>query len=847
MSGSERGLGAGRVLWWAICAIALIQTGLGLAVLALDLPWVAPTRLVDWQRAAAIVALSGLAAYLLLGLRRDSRVEHLGTVFLLLAVFFAHPPARAWAEAHPDSLGGGLRFLTRITIDALTPVFLWLFARDFPRTLEWRRTARFVSAVIALSATAALALIAANLAISLDIGSDALSRVSRTSDVSLYWTLVFGLLAPALPFMVWRGRHAPEAERRRVRLFVAGVAAGAVMPVSIAVLPPLWPAFQELVRANQPWILPINLLSILSVAATTTYAVAVNNVLDLRTVLRKAAQYGLARGMVALLAAIPFGIVVSILYGARREPLQDLFVGTRPFELALMLAAGLAVLRLRARVMGTIDRLFFREAYDAHRILADVAERSRAARSTMQLAESLTTEVDRALHLESIGLLIESPAQEAYVPLSGSLRRLPAHSALASRLAGAGGPGPVDLDRPRPPLEGLPEEDRIWIADSGAEVMVAIPGSDGALLGILSLGPKRSELPFSREDLSLLSALGNAAGVGLENRLLRESAGSLRGDEEERNVSECVACGHIETLEASACSECGAGTRGGRLPRTLFGKFRLEQRIGVGSMGVVYRAHDVTLDRTVALKTLPATSPEDANRLRREARAMAAITHPNLALIFGIETWHGTPVLVMEHLDGGTLEERLAAAPLAPKDALDLIGLLADVLARAHASGLLHRDVKPSNVGFTSEHTPKLLDFGLVRLVGEAAPPTTALEPAMMESAATETGIVGTPLYMSPEALAGERPDVGFDLWSLAVVAFEALAGRHPFERATGAATLDAIRKSDLPDLRTLVPGCPDELVELLTEGLANEPSRRPGSAREFADRVRAAREAISA
>ena len=133
-------------------------------------------------------------------------------------------------------------------------------------------------------------------------------------------------------------------------------------------------------------------------------------------------------------------------------------------------------------------------------------------------------------------------------------------------------------------------------------------------------------------------------------------------------------------------------------------------------MGVVYRAKDLTLGRAVALKTLPATSPEDSARLRREARAMAAITHPNLALIFGVETWQGTPILVIEYLAGSTLAERLPTGPMAWEEVLELSLVLASVLERVHGSGILHRDVKPSNIGFTEEDVPKLLDFGLVRI-----------------------------------------------------------------------------------------------------------------------------------
>jgi serine/threonine protein kinase len=262
-------------------------------------------------------------------------------------------------------------------------------------------------------------------------------------------------------------------------------------------------------------------------------------------------------------------------------------------------------------------------------------------------------------------------------------------------------------------------------------------------------------------------------------------------------------------------------------------------------MGVVYRAADLSLGRPVALKTLPTTSPEDSARLRREARAMAAITHPNLALIFGVETWQATPILVIEYLPGETLAERLAMGPLAWDEALEMSLVLADALDRVHSSGILHRDVKPSNIGFTEDEVPKLLDFGLVRIAQRDA--VLRAREVVFEGAATESGIAGTPIYMSPEALLGERSDPSFDLWSLGVVAFEAIAGRHPFERETSDETLHAIQLGKAIDLREARPDCPEAVVKLLEKILARERSRRPSTAREFANLLRSTAEAIAA
>ena len=443
--------------------------------------------------------------------------------------------------------------------------------------------------------------------------------------------------------------------------------------------------------------------------------------------------------------------------------------------------------------MSAIERLLFREAYDARKILADVAAQSRAAESTTELASSLTAEVDRALHLESIGLLVEAPEHDAYLPLVGAVRRLERSSALADLLAKETQPLRVDLDRRASRLHSLPESDRIWLADAGAEILLPLAGTESGIAGILSLGPKRSELPYSREDLLLLSALAGSVGITLEHRRQREASAARTMDVPvEQNAIECSSCGLVMAPEAPACTECGGAVQSCPLPQSLFGKYRLERRVGKGGMGVVYRASDLSLGRPVALKTLPATSPEDAAQLRREARAMAAITHPNLALIFGVEAWQGTPILVIEYLAGLTLAERLAKGPLGWSEALQLSLTLANALDRVHSSGILHRDVKPSNIGFTEEAVPKLLDFGLVQIAKHDVVVWTG--DLALDGGETESSVSGTPLYMSPEALAGERSDPTFDLWGLGVVAFEAIAGRHPFERETPQETLEAIQ-----------------------------------------------------
>ncbi|MDF2775921.1 MAG: prkC 16, partial [Geminicoccaceae bacterium] len=293
------------------------------------------------------------------------------------------------------------------------------------------------------------------------------------------------------------------------------------------------------------------------------------------------------------------------------------------------------------------------------------------------------------------------------------------------------------------------------------------------------------------------------------------------------------------------CGRCEGRTIECILPQTVAGKFRIEARIGAGGMGVVYRGVDMHLGRPVAIKTLPFLAPDEAVRLRREARAMASVSHPNLALIFGAETWHGRPMLVFEYLAGGTLSDRLADGPLTVVEAVDLGIALSAVLVAIHGAGVLHRDIKPSNIGFTADGTPKLLDFGLARLLtalstAEMSIPrlsqTTGLvEPIPLEELAghmTSNSVIrGTLLYMSPEALLGETPTPRFDIWSLCVVLYEAIAGRHPLADAGGRGALALLNGFAFPDIRAVAPAAPVELADFFHAALSADGALRPPTA----------------
>ena len=494
-------------------------------------------------------------------------------------------------------------------------------------------------------------------------------------------------------------------------------------------------------------------------------------------------------------------------------------------------------------LLETIDRRFFREHYDAQRILLTLASGSGHARNLPELATLVAAEVDRALHLHHVGLSIQDPEGAVLRDPQQHLPPLSTDSPLAALLAGSAAPLDVALEPDSPSaLARLPSGDRQWLEDTHAELLVPLRAGSGSLLGVMTLGHKRSELPFNADDRQLLTAVAASVALVIDRRLLSNSGeptteGSASDDQPA--AQECIRCGRVHPRSAPQCRRCGGDLRDSLLPTHLSGKFAVDRRIGAGGMGVVYKGHDLTLDRIVALKTLPRLSAGEATQLRREARAMASVQHPHLASIYGAETWRGAPVLVLEHLPGGTLADRVAARDIPVADVVIAGRAIAQALRHIHGLGMLHRDVKPSNIGYGAGDVPKLMDFGLAKLTAsQMISPMShdrlsdlstqqALAPGA-EAMSTGRQFVGTTPYMSPEVLNGHRPTEVSDLWSLCVSLYEALTRRHPFLREDLSTTVTAITAGLTVDARTVRPDCPLALSVLLSSALSAKIEDRP-------------------
>jgi Tol biopolymer transport system component len=280
------------------------------------------------------------------------------------------------------------------------------------------------------------------------------------------------------------------------------------------------------------------------------------------------------------------------------------------------------------------------------------------------------------------------------------------------------------------------------------------------------------------------------------------------------------------------------------------GHYEVLGPIGAGGMGEVYRATDTRLGREVAIKVLPeefARDPERLARFQQEARVLAALNHPNIATIHGLEESDGIRCLVMELAPGETLAERLARGPLEPEGALPIARQIAEALEAAHERGIVHRDLKPANVKVTPDGKVKVLDFGLAKIFApaEASPDPGRLgeSPTATYGGTREGIILGTAAYMSPEQARGRPLDRRTDIWSFGCVLFESLTGRQAFAGETLSDTVAAIHKQDAA-LEMLPAATPAEIRRLIRRCLQKDPQRRLqhiGDARVLIEEVLAA------
>src|SRR5205809_1372030 len=270
---------------------------------------------------------------------------------------------------------------------------------------------------------------------------------------------------------------------------------------------------------------------------------------------------------------------------------------------------------------------------------------------------------------------------------------------------------------------------------------------------------------------------------------------------------------------------------------TKLGRYEIRSKIGEGGMGEVYRAYDPKMNREIAIKILPAAFSADKERLARfeqEAQAAGSLNHPNILVIYHIDTHDGSPYIVTELLEGETLRQRIGGVTLPQRRAIDYALGIAHGLAAAHEKGIVHRDLKPDNIFITKDGRVKILDFGIAKLtqpdgsLSQTEIPTRRVD--------TDPGVVmGTVGYMSPEQVKGRPVDHRSDIFSFGAILYEMLSGRRAFHGESAADTMSAILKEDPPDLSDTNQNVSPALERLVNHCLEKNPQERFHSASDLA------------
>jgi len=636
----------------------------------------------------------------------------------------------------------------------------------------------------------------------------------------LYATCAVGML------LEHRRAAATITERRRIRVLVVGtivtVAAGAGAVVRYWLHP--W----EDIFATRT--LTVLSLAFMAAPASFAYAILRHRLFDVRLIVRQGLRYALARrSLDALVPVLGALLLVDVLLH-RAEPLLTM-LRQRWWWYCLIAAALFVARSRRERWLTSLDRHFFRERYDAQRLLGNIAEHVSRAASFDAIAASVVQQIEEALHPEFVDVLQQSPDDPSFRPLGGGSSRPSPSGPLPSsfRVVGV-------LSVLRTPLalsrgdtawvrQQLPPGERRFLVERGIELLVPVFGPLSGVhpVALLVLGPRRSEEPYSEEDLDLLLTVAHAVGL-----LLERSAPGTAG------LAECETCGQCFDAGTHVCARDSQQLTVVRGSRLINGRYRLERRLGRGGMGAVYAAEDEALERSVAVKVIRddlVVSLDLNARFRREARAGAAFTHPHVVRVydFGVDQ-AGRAFLVMELLEGCTLRQRLSSAPpVSAPEALHVLRGVCSAVSAAHRQGLVHRDLKPENIFLERHETgvvPKVLDFGLAK----AFSPDWSRDRGNLTSAGL---VVGTLEYMSPEQAAGDVAAPGWDVWALSVMTYEMLTGIHPFRHTL----VQDGGRAVLTD-PTAAPGALSALSppagEFFRSALSTERALRPADALEF-------------
>jgi serine/threonine protein kinase len=613
-------------------------------------------------------------------------------------------------------------------------------------------------------------------------------------------------------------------QRRRIKWIIYGSIVGIVPSVLYMVLKLIIPSPGGPVSTEGTLrYLSFMIGNFMTVAIPITlgYAVLKHRVFDIQIVIRRGLQHLFAKQVLRMMLALPLAGLVWTIIVNRNLPLTGV-LRSNPLTLLLIAAAGLS-LKFRRQFSHWIDRRFFREAYNQEQILLNLIEKIKELDSMPELSRLVSKEVEEAMHPERLYVFYRGEEKhDLRLGYSSGGQshdlRISEESELLRLMQLQRGA----QDFPLPPHSGLPEHEEAWLNQLGVNLIVPMSRGDGRMAGLILLGEKKSEEPYTPNDRQLLQTITAQMAVVYENVWLKEQAAKeqkikhevlARFEEQQINlVKECPACGACYDSTSEACTRDQRElTLSLPVERTIDTKYRLEQMIGRGGMGAVYEATDLRLDRRVAIKIMLGNMFGDRAALRRferEAQASARLNHPNIITVYDYGSIRTDGAyLVMELVRGSTLRSELQrAGRLDPQTAATWFRQLLEGVKAAHQAGVIHRDLKPENVLISSDAAGreqiKVLDFGLAKL--------RQLDAADLESLTAPGTIMGTFAYMSPEQVTGEEVDDRSDIFSLGVMVMEALIGHRPFVGRTSTELITAILSGsfhlpgELPAVRRL-------------------------------------------
>ena len=750
-------------------------------------------------------SLACFAVALLMGLVKpgDRTVQWICLTFFALAAVHLFRPLAVMNLALDDVGRDAMALL--MAFDPLQAATGYLFAARFPKPVKDSRTWKLAAVLI-------VAVVWAEWLRRLPWVIFAAMDLNQGEAYFLRWYRLL-LFLNAMPHQIWKAvtvaiivamwavmsrnyRALTEADqRRRIRWVVLGMAlallpqtalyAGAVLHHFTGFGFPMetewFPLAEDISAANVGIVLPVCI----------AYAVLRHRILDIHLAVRTSIRYLMTKRTLQAAIFLPIVLIVWRIVSNPRLTVRELLFGSY-FYLGLMLAAAAALI-YRRQLLALVDRRFFQEAYNQEMILRRLIEDVKSLDAISDISRIVADRLDASLHPVRVLVFYRQDRRSDFTLEHSSggdgLMRLAADCPALRVLEEKSGP----VDYPFNPRGDSASDEDAYFERLGIRLMAPIRSSNANLIGILLLGERRSEQPYTSTDRNLIQAIAAQIGVVCENVALREAAKRemqikrhvlARVDGSDMNLlKECPQCGCCYDRADELCAADGTALSL-TLPveRTIDGVYRLERRIGSGGMGAVFRAMDLRLGRSVAVKVMMGSLFGNAGAIRRferEARAAARLSHPNIVAVydFGPIGTDGA-YLVMELVEGRTFRAELRAGALGAQTAARRFAHLLDGLIAAHGAGIVHRDLKPENL-ITADlaggtELLKILDFGLAKLMDAQG--------ASGQGGLSAVGaVLGTLGYMSPEQLLGEEVDERSDIYSVGVILVETLTGRRPF------------------------------------------------------------------